>query len=52
MEPIQRYEAIISAIYLDTIYYVVSKNLLLEAPVELNYPAMIMVLLINKSTFE
>src|SRR5690625_5591102 len=41
MEPTQRYESIISAIDLDTIYYEVNKKSWLGAPVELNYPAMI-----------
>jgi len=41
MEPTQRYESIISTIDLDTIYYEVNKKSRLGAPVELNYPAMI-----------
>src|SRR5690625_6721192 len=41
MEPTQRYESIISAIDLDTIYYEVNKKSWLGAPTELNYPAMI-----------
>lgn len=41
MEPTQRYESFISTIDLDKIYYGVNKKSRLGAPVELNYPAMI-----------
>lgn len=47
MEPTHRYEAIISAIDLDTIYYAVNKKSHLGAPVELNYAAMIITLFIR-----
>ncbi|WAA09194.1 IS1182 family transposase [Fervidibacillus albus] len=41
MEPTHRYEAIISSIDLDEIYYAVTKKSRFGAPVELNYAAMI-----------
>src|SRR5690625_4253830 len=41
MEPTQNYDAIISAIDMDTIYYEVSKKSLVGAPTTLNYAAMI-----------
>lgn len=41
MEPTQKYDAIISAIDMDAIYYEVSKKSLVGAPTELNYAAMI-----------
>ena len=41
MEPTQKYDAIISAIDIDAIYYEVSKKSLVGAPTELNYAAMI-----------
>ena len=47
MEPTQRYESIISAIDLNTIYYEVNKKSRLGAPVELNYPAMIISIFIR-----
>src|SRR5690606_3136123 len=42
MEPTQKYDAIISEIDLDTIYYEVSKKSRFGAPTELNYAAMIL----------
>ena len=47
MEPTQKYEAIISAINLDLIYYEVMKKSRLGAPEELNHPAMIISLFIR-----
>jgi len=47
MEPTHRYEAIISAIDLDKIYYEVNKKSRLGAPVELNYAAMIITFFIR-----
>src|SRR5690625_2233314 len=47
MEPTHRYEAIISAIDLDKIYYEVNKKSRLGAPVELNYAAMIITIFIR-----
>lgn len=47
MEPTQKYEAIISAIDLDKIYYEVNKKSHLGAPVELNYAAMIITIFIR-----
>lgn len=47
MEPTQKYEAIISAIDLDDIFYKVNKRSWLGAPVELNYPAMIISIFIR-----
>ncbi|MBB6512869.1 transposase, partial [Gracilibacillus halotolerans] len=41
MEPTQKYEAIISAINLDKIYYKITKKSRKGAPEELNYAAMI-----------
>lgn len=41
MEPTEKYDAIISAIDLDAIYYAVTKKSRLGAPEELNYAAMI-----------
>ncbi|SHH47911.1 transposase [Virgibacillus chiguensis] len=41
MEPIQKYEAIISTIDLDKMYHKVTKQSRLGAPEELNYAAMI-----------
>ena len=41
MEPTQKYNAIISAIDIDAIYYEVSKKSRFGAPTELNYAAMI-----------
>src|SRR5690625_4476696 len=41
MVPTQKYDAIISAINMDAIYYEVSKKTSLGAPTELNYAAMI-----------
>lgn len=41
MEPTQRYESIIFAVDLDSIYLEINKQLRLGAPVELNYAAMI-----------
>jgi transposase len=41
MEPTHRYEAIISAIDLDSIYHEINKKSRLGAPVDLNYAAMI-----------
>ncbi len=41
MEPTQKYDAIISAIDLDAVYYEVSKKSIIGAPIELNYAAMI-----------
>ncbi|MFU0789022.1 transposase [Virgibacillus proomii] len=41
MEPTQKYEAIISTINLDAIYYEINKKSRLGAPVKLNYAAMI-----------
>ncbi len=41
MEPTQKYDAIISAINMDAIYYEISKKTSLGAPTELNYAAMI-----------
>ena len=41
MEPTQKYNAIISAINMDAIYYEISKKSRFGAPTELNYPAMI-----------
>src|SRR5690625_5966779 len=41
MEPTQKYNAIISAINMDAIYYEISKKARFAAPTELNYPAMI-----------
>src|SRR5690625_3215810 len=41
MEPTQKYDAIISAINMDAIYYEVSKKSRFGAPTELNYAAMI-----------
>lgn len=46
IEPTQRYDAIISAIDLDKIYYKVNKKSRLGAPVELNYAAMIITIFI------
>jgi|SRR5690625_2760518 len=40
MVPTQKYDAIISAINMDAIYYEVSKKTSLGAPTELNYAAM------------
>lgn len=47
MEPTQRYDAIISAIDLDKIYYEVSKKSLRGAPVKLNYAVMIITIFIR-----
>lgn len=47
MEPTQRYESIISAIDLDIIYHEINKKSRLGAPVELNYPAMIISIFIR-----
>lgn len=47
MEPPQRYDAIISAIDLDKIYYEVNKKSRLGAAVELNYEAMIITIFIR-----
>src|SRR5699024_8296632 len=41
MEPTQKYNAIISAINMDAIYYEISKKSRFCAPTELNYPVMI-----------
>ncbi len=41
MEPTHRYESIISAIDLDSIYHEINKKSRLGAPVDLNYAAMI-----------
>src|SRR5690625_6289694 len=41
MEPTQKYDAIISAIDMEAIYYEVSKKSRYAAPTELNYAAMI-----------
>src|SRR5690625_2809178 len=47
MEPTQKYNAIISAIDLDAIYYEINKKSRLGAPTELNYPAMIISIFIR-----
>jgi transposase len=47
MEPTQKYEAIISAIDLDSIYHEVTKKSRLGAPEELNYAAMIISIFIR-----
>ncbi|MEN1968894.1 IS1182 family transposase [Lentibacillus sp. N15] len=47
MEPTHRYESIISAIELDTIYCEVNKKTRLGAPVDLNYAAMIISLFVR-----
>ncbi|QKY71361.1 IS1182 family transposase [Lentibacillus sp. CBA3610] len=47
MEPTQKYEAIISAIDLDSIYHEVTKKSRLGAPKELNYAAMIISIFIR-----
>lgn len=47
MEPTQKYDAIISAIDMDAIYYEVSKKSRLGAPTELNYAAMIISVIIR-----
>src|SRR5699024_7587888 len=47
MEPTQKYDAIISAIDMDAIYYEVSKKSRLGAPTELNYAAMIITVIIR-----
>src|SRR5699024_7164726 len=47
MEPTQKYDAIISAINMDAIYYEISKKSRLGAPTELNYAAMIVSIFIR-----
>src|SRR5699024_1332979 len=47
MEPPQKYDAIISAINMDAIYYEVSKKTSLGAPTQLNYTAMIITVFIR-----
>jgi transposase len=47
MEPTQKYEAIISTIDLDAIYYEINKKSRLGAPVKLNYAAMIISIFIR-----
>ena len=47
MEPTKKYDAIISAINMDAIYYEISKKTSLGAPTELNYAAMIISLFIR-----
>ena len=47
MEPTQKYDAIISAINMDAIYYEVCKKSRFGAPTELNYAAMVISVLIR-----
>src|SRR5699024_3435146 len=47
MEPTQKYDAIISAINMDAIYYEISKKSRFGAPTELNYAAMIISIFIR-----
>lgn len=47
MEPTQKYDAIISAINMDAIYYEMSKKSRFGAPTELNYAAMIVSIFIR-----
>lgn len=47
MEPTQKYDAIISAIDMDAIYYEISKKSRFGAPTELNYGAMIISIFIR-----
>lgn len=47
MEPTQSYELIISAIDLNVIHYEIQKESRLGAPVELDYPAMILTIFIR-----
>src|SRR5690625_1877167 len=47
MERTQKYDAIISAINMDAIYYEVSKKSRFGAPTELNYTAMVISVLIR-----
>ena len=44
IEPTQKYDAMISEIDMDAIYYEVSKKSLVGAPTELNYATMIICL--------
>jgi len=47
LEPTQRYEAVISAIDLDLIFQEVNKKSRFGAPVELNYAAMIISMVVR-----
>lgn len=47
MQPIEKYDSIISAINMNLIYEKVSKQSRLGAPTELNYPAMIISIFIR-----
>ncbi len=47
LEPTQRYEAVISAIDLDAIFHKINKKSRFGAPVELNYSAMIVSLMVR-----